>query len=119
MPAPPPSAVPLSSGRRSDEKGGSPFGREGQSPFQPAPPAPQGNVPSPRSPLHAKFARLTQQEEAAGLLQTRGQGSSIQEPSPPSSIGTRTGWLVRLQEKGYTLRGHRLIKLSTAKAEIP
>ncbi|TMQ33293.1 MAG: hypothetical protein E6K70_13875 [Planctomycetota bacterium] len=28
-------------------------------------------------PLHAKFARLTQQEEKAGLLQTRGQGSSV------------------------------------------
>ena len=33
-----------------------------------------------------------------------------QEPCPPSSIGTRTAWLSRLQLHGLTLRGHRLIK---------
>jgi DNA phosphorothioation-associated putative methyltransferase len=52
----------------------------------------------PANPLHAKFARLTQQEEAAGLL------------ADPAHIGTRTAWLTRLQEKGLTLRGHRLVR---------
>ena len=52
----------------------------------------------PTHPLHAKFARLTQQEEKAGLL------------ADPSRIGTRTAWLARLQEKGFTLRGHRLVR---------
>jgi DNA phosphorothioation-associated putative methyltransferase len=61
----------------------------------------------PSQPLHAKFARLTQQEEKAGLLDA------------PSRIGTRTAWLARLQAHGLTLRGHRLIKLSPAKAEMP
>jgi hypothetical protein len=32
----------------------------------------------PAHPLHASFARLTRQEEKAGLLQTRGQGSGQQ-----------------------------------------
>ena len=32
----------------------------------------------PAHPLHAKFARLMQQQEKAGLLRTRGQGSSVQ-----------------------------------------
>ena len=64
----------------------------------------------PAHPLHAKFARLTQQEEKAGLLQARGQGSSVQEPCRPSSIGTRIGWLARLEEKGLALRGHRLVR---------
>jgi hypothetical protein len=57
--------------------------------------------------LGTRLSTLTQQEEAAGLL------------ADPATIGTRTGWLSRLQEKGLTLRGHRLIKLSPAKAEMP
>ena len=52
----------------------------------------------PAHPLHAKFARLTQQEEKAGLL------------DDPSRIGTRTAWLARLEAHGLTLRGHRLLK---------
>jgi DNA phosphorothioation-associated putative methyltransferase len=57
----------------------------------------------PTHPLHVKFARLTQQEEKAGLL------------DDPSRIGTRTAWLARLEEHGLTLRGHRLLKASPSK----
>ena len=39
-------------------------------------------------PLHGKFARLTQQEEKAGLLEDT------------ATIGTRDGWAIRLREKG-------------------
>ena len=39
-------------------------------------------------PLHAKFARLTQQEEKHGLL------------DGPATIGTREGWERRLAERG-------------------
>jgi DNA phosphorothioation-associated putative methyltransferase len=49
-------------------------------------------------PLHAKFTRLTQQEERHGLL------------SDSSTIGTRNGWNARLAEFGFTHRGHRLIR---------
>ncbi len=49
-------------------------------------------------PLHAKFTRLTQQEERHGLL------------SDSSTIGTRDGWNARLAEFGFTHRGHRLIR---------
>lgn len=49
-------------------------------------------------PLLAKFARLTQQEERHGLLEDT------------ATIGTRTGWQTRLQERGFELRGHRLVK---------
>jgi DNA phosphorothioation-associated putative methyltransferase len=50
-------------------------------------------------PLFAKFARLTTQEERAGLLEET------------ATIGTLHGWRSHLLEKGWTLRGHRLIKL--------
>ncbi len=49
-------------------------------------------------PLHARFARLTAQEEKHGLL------------DDPSGIGTRDGWARRLSERGFRLRGHRLVK---------
>lgn len=49
-------------------------------------------------PLREKFARLTRQEEGAGLL------------DDSSTIGNRDGWRSRLREKGYSLRGHRLIR---------
>jgi DNA phosphorothioation-associated putative methyltransferase len=52
----------------------------------------------PDDPLHAKFARLTAQEEKQGLL------------ADPSGIGTREGWARRLSERGFSLRGHRLVK---------
>jgi DNA phosphorothioation-associated putative methyltransferase len=48
--------------------------------------------------LHAKFARLSAQEEKAGLLEDA------------SGIGTRDGWARRLTERGYALKGHRLVR---------
>lgn len=52
----------------------------------------------PSHPLYGKFARLTQHEEKHGLL------------SDTSSIGTREGWKQRLEERGFLLRGHRLLQ---------
>jgi DNA phosphorothioation-associated putative methyltransferase len=49
-------------------------------------------------PLHARFARLTQQEEKHGLL------------DETATIGTREGWQRRLHEKGFIMRGHRLVR---------
>jgi DNA phosphorothioation-associated putative methyltransferase len=53
----------------------------------------------PSDPLYRKFARLTQQEEKHGLLEDT------------NSIGTRDGWGRRLEERGFMLRGHRLVRL--------
>jgi DNA phosphorothioation-associated putative methyltransferase len=55
---------------------------------------------TPDHPLYAKFARLTAQEEKNGLL------------DDPSGIGTRDGWSRRLAERGFSLKGHRLVKSS-------
>jgi DNA phosphorothioation-associated putative methyltransferase len=52
----------------------------------------------PDHPLHAKFARLTAQEAKHGLL------------DDSSSIGTRDGWARRLSERGFALKGHRLVR---------
>jgi DNA phosphorothioation-associated putative methyltransferase len=52
----------------------------------------------PEHPLFEKFARLTKQEEKSGLL------------SDTATIGTRSGWQTRLNEAGFTLRGHRLVR---------
>src|SRR6516165_8124213 len=61
----------------------------------------------PAGPLHlfrvlvqvrARFARLTAQEEKHGLL------------DDPSGIGTREGWARRLAERGFALKGHRLVR---------
>ncbi len=52
----------------------------------------------PDHPLHAKFARLTAQEEKNGLL------------DEPAVIGTRDGWSRRLRERGFALKGHRLVQ---------
>lgn len=49
-------------------------------------------------PLHAKFTRLTRQEEKRGLL------------DDGACIGTRDGWKRRLDEAGFELRGHRLVR---------
>ena len=49
-------------------------------------------------PLHAKFARLTQQEEKHALL------------DDSSAIGTRDGWSSRLAWRGFALKGHRLVR---------
>ena len=49
-------------------------------------------------PGRAKFARLTEQEERYGLL------------ADAAAIGTRDGWNERLQNAGWVLRGHRLVR---------
>lgn len=49
-------------------------------------------------PLRAKFTKLTEQEEKNGLLVN------------PSGIGTRDGWRRRLAEKGFSIKGHRLMR---------
>jgi len=59
----------------------------------------------PDNPLHEKFARLTAQEEKHGLL------------DDPSAIGTREGWARRLSERGFTLKGHRLVRLNRQQTE--
>lgn len=52
----------------------------------------------PSHPLRERFARLTRQEERAGLYRdTR-------------TIGTREGWQQALDESGLRLRGHRLVR---------
>lgn len=53
---------------------------------------------APDDPLREKYAELTQKEEKAGLLEET------------ATIGTRNGWNLRLAEKGYAFRGHRLIR---------
>ena len=53
-------------------------------------------------PLHAKFARLTQQEEKHGLL------------DDTATIGTRDGWNARLSAAGFALRGHRLVRCESS-----
>jgi DNA phosphorothioation-associated putative methyltransferase len=55
----------------------------------------------PDHPLREKFARLTAQEEKYGLL------------DDASGIGTREGWARRLSERGFALKGHRLVKSTT------
>lgn len=54
----------------------------------------------PDDEMHGKFARLTAQEEKHGLLDS------------PSGIGTRDGWTQRLAERGFDLKGHRLVRLN-------
>jgi DNA phosphorothioation-associated putative methyltransferase len=49
-------------------------------------------------PLHTKFARLTAQEVKHGLLEDSAR------------IGTREGWARRLAERGFALKGHRLMR---------
>jgi hypothetical protein len=51
-------------------------------------------------PLHAKFARLTPLEEKNRLL------------DESSRIGTKDGWSRRLAERGFALKGHRLVRSS-------
>jgi DNA phosphorothioation-associated putative methyltransferase len=51
-------------------------------------------------PLHAKFARLTAQEEKFSLLEDA------------SRIGTREGWSRRLVERGFSLKGNTLVRRS-------
>ena len=58
-------------------------------------------------PLHAKFARLTRQEESKGLFEET------------SRIGTRDGWEQRLRNQGLTLRGHRVVRQQYTSAALP
>jgi DNA phosphorothioation-associated putative methyltransferase len=51
-----------------------------------------------KHPWHVKFARLTRLEEQKGLYEDG------------SRIGTREGWNRVLREKGYLLRGHRVVR---------
>ena len=53
---------------------------------------------TPDHPLHAKFARLTRLEESKGLFEDT------------TRIGTRDGWMQQLENKGVTLRGHRVVR---------
>ncbi len=53
-------------------------------------------------PLHAKFARLTRQEERWGLY------------DHPVAIGTRQAWERLLAEKGVRLTGHRVTRIARA-----
>jgi DNA phosphorothioation-associated putative methyltransferase len=52
-------------------------------------------------PLYEKFARLSRQEENYGLLEET------------STIGTRDGWESRLRERGFKLKGHRIVRMTT------
>ena len=61
----------------------------------------------PAHPLHAKFARLTRQEESKGLFEET------------SRIGTRDGWEQRLRTQGLALRGHRVVRHPHANAAPP
>jgi DNA phosphorothioation-associated putative methyltransferase len=58
-------------------------------------------------PLREEFARLTEQEEKHGLL------------DQPSTIGTREGWKRRLEEKGFALQGHRLVRITQNSRALP
>ena len=49
-------------------------------------------------PLCERFSRLTKQEEHRGLYET------------VERIGTRNGWNLMLEKKGWSLRGHRLVR---------
>lgn len=49
-------------------------------------------------PSFAKFQRLSEQEERYGLLKNR------------STIGLKRGWNSTLDETGWTLKGHRLVR---------
>ena len=60
----------------------------------------------PAHPLHAKFSRLTRQEESKGLYEVT------------TTIGTRRGWEQVLSEKGFTLQGHRLVRERAASSRM-
>lgn len=56
-------------------------------------------------PRRAKFQRLTQAEARAGLYKN------------PHLIGTEDGWQAELKRCGVSLRGHRLVKVTSAVRE--
>ena len=53
---------------------------------------------APDHPRYNTFKRLTEQEDRHGLL------------DEPLTIGTRDGWDHRLEQRGWRLRGHRLVR---------
>lgn len=55
-----------------------------------------------KHPMRDKYARLTEQEERAGLYQDT------------TDIGTKKRWERRLEEKGLRLRGHRVVRAKRA-----
>lgn len=57
-------------------------------------------------PGRDKFSRLTLQEERADLLKET------------SRIGTRAGWQERLDEKGYRVGGHRLMRAKPQRQDM-
>jgi DNA phosphorothioation-associated putative methyltransferase len=57
-------------------------------------------------PDRARFAALTQQEEAAGLF------------DDPRTIGFKANWENLLQEKGLGYEGHALVQLAEPRAEL-
>jgi len=58
----------------------------------------------PEHPLHAKFAKLTRQEESAGLL------------DDTARIGFRLDWDRMLAERGLSFKGHRLVEIEAKPA---
>ena len=62
---------------------------------------------APDHPLHAKFSRLTRQEESKGLYENT------------TTIGTRRGWEQLLSEKRLMLRGHRLVRDRSGECPAP
>lgn len=58
----------------------------------------------PEHPLHRKFFKLTQQEEAAGLLEDTAR------------IGFSINWERILAEKGLGFKGHRLVEVSAPRS---
>jgi len=61
-------------------------------------PPPQGNVPPTRARAVGQVRPAHPQEEKHGLL------------DETATIGTREGWERRLAERGFTVRGHRLVR---------
>ncbi len=59
----------------------------------------------PDHPFHDKFAKLTRQEEAAGLLEDTAR------------IGFRLNWERALAERGLGFKGHRLVETGESRAE--
>jgi DNA phosphorothioation-associated putative methyltransferase len=54
---------------------------------------------TPDYPYYQRFSRLTQQEDAQGLL------------NDPRRIGTLQGWRSRLQDRGLDIQNHQVIQL--------
>lgn len=53
---------------------------------------------APDYPARLRFARLTAREDRLGLLDAT------------ATIGTRSGWLSVLADRGVSVRGHRIVR---------